>query len=192
LHTAHLEHEDAIQVADRGYLFKEWKWDKPGKKWQGATTVTRDAVVPETGADAYPLPRNSTVWVSRGGQNKGSFFIVGQYSKGVVTLGIEGDSADNPVCTLVPNPSLAPFPVNGYGWGTNPVVGDTIRIPNEKEAPCLLRWNGSEWGRLVKAPGERYGVWKNDATIPAGTGFWYMRRAGAFEITLPKTDPAGE
>ena len=50
----------------------------------------------------------------------------------------------------------------------------------------------SEWGRLVKLPGERYGVWKNDAVVPAGTGFWYMRKGAAFEIKLPKSNPCTE
>ena len=71
-----------------------------------------------------------------------------------------------------------------YNWNGKPIEGDIIRIPNEKKAPLVLRWNGSEWGRYVNQG--RVSVWKNDATIPAGTGCWYMRCAGAFSVELPR------
>jgi hypothetical protein len=62
--------------------------------------------------------------------------------------------------------------------------GDVIRIPNEKKVPHNLTWNEKTmtWGRWVKQE------WKDDAVIPAGTGFWYMRRGEAFEISLPTSE----
>jgi hypothetical protein len=192
LNTAHLEDNDAIQVASQGNIYKRWSWNKRDKKWNAATTVTKNAVYSATDAGEHPLPGNSAVWISRANSGNKPFFLVGQYSKNDVSLQIGGDESGDETFTLVSNPSFEPVRVNDYNWGTNPVKGDVIRIPNEKEAPLLLSWNGSEWGRLVKLPGERYGVWKNDAVVPAGTGFWYMRKGAAFEIKLPKSSPCTE
>ena len=192
LNTAHLEDNDAIQVANQGNIYKRWSWNKRDKKWNAATTVTKNAVYSATDAGEYPLPGNSAVWISRANSGNKPFFLVGQYSKNDVSLQIGGDESGDETFTLVSNPSFEPVRVNDYNWGTNPVKGDVIRIPNEKEAPLLLSWNGSEWGRLVKLPGERYSVWKNDAVVPAGTGFWYMRKGAAFEIKLPKSNPCTE
>ena len=192
LNTAHLEDNDAIQVASQGNIYKRWSWNKRDKKWNAATTVTKNAVYSAADAGEHPLPGNSAVWISRANSGNKPFFLVGQYSKNDVSLQIGGDESGDETFTLVSNPSFEPVRVNDYNWGTNPVKGDVIRIPNEKEAPLLLTWNGSEWGRLVKLPGERYGVWKNDAVVPAGTGFWYMRKGAAFEIKLPKSNPCTE
>ena len=72
---------------------------------------------------------------------------------------------------------------------------DLIRIPNGDKAPVLVQWNGSEWGRYVLEG--RKSVWTNDVTVPAGTGFWYMRYGGElcggeFEIELPASKPVTE
>jgi hypothetical protein len=190
VHTSHLDHDDSVQVADKGHIYRKWHWDKGGKKWSGAITVTRDAVHAATEAEDHEIGRESAVWVKRGKPEEKPFFLIGQYSAADVTLKIEAGSAEDPVCTLVSNPSLKAVPVNSYPWGENPVKGDLIRIPNEKEeAPLALSWNGTEWGRIVKVPGQRHGVWKNDAKVPSGTGFWYLRTSGAFELKLPKSEP---
>ena len=185
VHTSHLDHDDTVQVADKGHIYRKWDWDKHGKKWTGAKTVTKNAVLEESPADEHSISRDSAVWVTRKDPAAKPFFLIGQYSNAPVSLEIAGGSADAPVCTLVPNPTMAAVNVNtAYNWNGQPIVGDIIRIPNENKAPLVLRWNGSEWGRYVNSG--RYSVWKNDATIPAGTGAWYMRCAGAFSVELPR------
>ena len=185
VHTSHLQNEDSVQVADKGHIYRKWDWDKHGKKWSGAITVTKNAVLAESPAEEHPISRDSAVWVTRKDPAAKPFFLIGQYSNAPVSLEIAGGSADAPVCTLVPNPTMAAVNVNtAYKWNGKPVVGDIIRIPNENKAPLVLRWNGSEWGRYVNSG--RYSVWKNDATIPAGTGAWYMRCAESFSVELPR------
>ena len=185
VHTSHLDHEDSVQVADKGHIYRKWDWDKPGKKWSGAITVTKNAVLAESPAEEHPISRDSAVWVTRKDPAAKPFFLIGQYSNAPVSLEIAGGSADAPVCTLVPNPTMAEVNVNtAYNWKGKSIEGDIIRIPNEKKAPLVLRWNGSEWGRYVNQG--RVSVWKNDATIPAGTGAWYMRCADAFTVELPR------
>ena len=185
VHTSHLDHEDSVQVADKGHIYRKWDWDKHGKKWMGTKTVTKNAVLEESPADEHSISRDSAVWVTRKDPAAKPFFLIGQYSNAPVSLEIASGSTNAPVCTLVPNPTMAAVNVNAeYNWNGKPVVGDIIRIPNENKAPLVLRWNGSEWGRYVNQG--RVSVWKNDATIPAGTGAWYMRCADAFTVELPR------
>lgn len=190
VHTPHLGPKDSVQVADKGHIYRKWEWNKGGRKWDGAISVTRNVVVPASEASEQNLQRNSAVWVTRNNPDVKPFFLIGQYSDTKQTLTIEAGTPDNAVCTLVPNPSLTATKINDYGWGGNPVEGDLIRIPNEKQAPIAVWWNGAEWGRYVNEG--RESVWKNDITVPAGTGFWFMRCGAAFDITLPNSVPAAE
>ena len=185
VHASHLDDDDAVQVADKGHIYRKWHWDKPGGKWGSAITVTRSGVEPAIPAGEHHLQRNSAVWVERRDPAAKPFFLIGQYSNAPLSLTIEGGSPEAMVCTLVPNPSMQAVRVNDYDWKNMPLAGgkgDVIRIPNEKKVPLNLTWNGKTWGRWVKQQ------WKDDATVPAGTGFWYMRRGGAFEISLPVTE----
>jgi hypothetical protein len=192
VHTPHLGTGDSVQVADKGHIYRYWQWGGQNSGWQGATTITKDSVVPATPASAHSLERNSAVWVTRDKPEEKPFFLIGQYSSKEQKLKIEAGTEANPVCTLVPNPCLTAINVNKYGWGSKPIGNnkDLIRIPNGNKAPLLVQWNGKEWGRYVLEG--RKSVWKNDVTIPAGTGFWYMRCGGEFEIELPASKPVTE
>ena len=190
VHTPHLWEGDSVQVADKGHIYRYWQWGGENNGWEGAQTVTRDAVLPETAASAHSLERNSAVWVTRNKPTEKPFFLIGQYSSETQKLKIEAGTEANPVCTLVPNPCLTAINVNDYNWGENFIGNnkDLIRIPNGDKAPLLVQWNGKEWGRYVNEG--RKTEWKNDVTIPAGTGFWYMRCGREeFEITLPASAP---
>ena len=194
LHTAHLENDDSVQVADAGHIYRKWNWNKGQKQWSGAITVTRNAVETAPLANEHELSRNSAVWVTRDKPAAKPFFLIGQYSSETQKLKIEAGTEANPICTLVPNPCLTATKVNAYNWGEEPHEKDIIRIPNEKTAPIALRWDSSkkEWGRYVKKPDGRGSVWNNAAEVPAGTGFWYMRCGGEFEIALPASAPVAE
>ena len=195
LHTAHLENDDSVQVADAGHIYRKWNWNKGQKQWSGAITVTRNAVEIAPLANEHELSRNSAVWVMRDKPAAKPFFLIGQYSSEAQKLTIAAGSEENPICTLVPNPCLTATKVNAYDWGEAPHEKDLIRIPNEKTAPIALRWDSSkkEWGRYVKRPDGRGSVWNNAAEVPAGTGFWYMRCGDEeFEIALPASAPVAE
>lgn len=193
LHTALLSDDDAVQAANNGHIYKRWYWNKAGKKWEGATTVTPETVEDAGEASDHALERNRAIWVKRNDPAAKPVFLIGQYTSAAVTLTIAAADTEE-VCTLVPNPTLESFKVNDYGWGDNPQEGDLIRIPNGQNEPHNLRWNGKEWGRIAPVPGSRVGAWKNDYQVDAGTGFWYTRKTGgsAFEITLPQSSPPAE
>ena len=101
---------------------------------------------------------------------------------------------DNPVCTMLANPDcLHETDVNSLGWSG---VGstDTLIITTDAKTTlyCTYRKNGGDkarWGystqtRVNKGTAEKpYWVVQTrrvDAPkVPAGTGFWYVRRTNA-------------
>ena len=186
VHTPHLEAGDSVQVADKGHIYRYWQWGGQNNGWQGATTVTATEVVPETDASAHPLARNSAVWVTRGKPEEKPFFLIGQYSSEVQKLKIEAGTEAAPVCTLVPNPSVKAAKINDYYWGEMPNERDLIRIPNGKSVPIALRWKNGKWGRYVYDPQSERSEFRTDEAVPAGTGFWYLRCAEAFQLALPR------
>jgi hypothetical protein len=190
VHTPHLDHDDAIQIAGSDNVYKQWKWHKNEKKWHGSITATRNAVMMATDAAEQPITRNSAVWVSRNDPAAKPFFLIGQYASAPVELDIAGGSDAEPVCTLVPNPSLTPVKINDFKWGKNPHEKDLIRIPNEKGAPLLFTWTGEAWETFIGT--DRGGYWTTEFEVPAGTGFWYMRCGEAFTLELPKSSPSAE
>ena len=194
VHTAHLSDSDAVQVADKGYIYRMWKWNEAGKRqWDEATTVTTGGASLAPKASEHQLSRNSAVWVTRAATNK-PFFLIGQYAAGEQKLTIAAGAAKAPVCTLVPNPSLEDVEINSsvWGWMEYPHKDDLIRIPTGNGIPLVLRWKYGSWGRWVYDPTTESSEWKKDQKIPAGTGFFYHRCAEAFELTLPTSSPAGE
>ena len=184
VNTSHLENGDSVQVATDGLIYRGWSWDQSLKQWIGASTVTASGVFDAFSAEEQPLYRNSAVWVSREKPETKPFFLVGQYSGTPVYLTIKGGTAAAPVCTLVPNPSIKAMKVNDYDWNEYPADGDIIRIPNGKSVPVVLRWKDGAWGRYVYDPQTYMSEWRTDATVPAGTGFWYHRCAGGFSLEL--------
>ena len=196
VHASHLDHNDAVQVADKGHIYRKWHWNKGGKKWDGAITVTRDAMTGAPPAEEQELHRRDAVWVERKEPAARPFFLIGQYSSAAVELTInsaKGEDVVDAVCTLVPNPSMEAVRINSYAWGSYPQTSDLIRIPNEQDSPVALRWNGSEWGRIIPPKeGDRVGKYTNEDAVPAGRGFWYMRAKGGgeFKILLPHSDPS--
>ena len=193
VHTAHLSNNDAVQVADKGYIYRMWKWNETGnRQWDESTTVTTSGASSAPKASEYPLERNSAVWVTRAATNK-PFFLIGQYAAGEQKLTIAAGAEKNSVCTLVPNPSLEDVKVNDYEWGSNPHKDDLIRIPNGQNVPILLQWKNGAWGRWVYNPATYRSEWCTDQKIPAGTGFFYQRCGTTpFELKLPASVPAGE
>lgn len=176
IYTSLLENGDSIQMADKDFIFRKWDWNGESEKWVGAITVTKNAIYPGVDADKYPLARSGATWVKRSETATRPLFLIGQYSSAPIALEINGSTGERPAYTLVPNPSVVAISANDYNWNSNPISGDEIQISED----VVLTWNGESWGRNLD------GVWKADDKIPAGTGFWYVRRGpDSFDLSLP-------
>jgi hypothetical protein len=189
--TDHLHSGDALLAANKGQIYHQWYWSKEQSLWRDSYTVTKNGVEAPIDAGDIKLNKSSAVWVSRKKPQSRSFFLIGQYSSSDASADVAGGgTVAKKVCTLIPNPSISPVAVNDYDWGDKPSSTDTLRIPNDRDVPVILRWDVSkkEWGKLV--PNGRNNDWKSDWVIPAGTGFWYHRSVEApFKINLPQSHP---
>ena len=193
LHTKQLENDDLVRVANNGHVYQSWSWNSEAKKWEGLTTATAREVVSPQDPENHQLSRNNVTWVTRSKPTEKPFFIIGQYSPDDITLTVAAGSERNPVCTLIPNPSLKTVKINeDYDWGDKPHEYDQIRIINENEAPIELIWHQGKWVCwFVDENNSSYLT--DDISIPAGHGFWYHRCGdSSFELKLPTSKPIKE
>ncbi len=135
-------------------------------------------------ADCRCIERGTATWVERDGRRI-PYFLVGQYFNGDIRVPIQEGTSGAPASTMVTNPNLTAIGVNEIDWGANPAADDRIHIPTDTDKPLTLRWKNGSWGQSVVDRAKMKNIWKNDYTIPAGTGIWYVRRGGAFTITVP-------
>jgi hypothetical protein len=171
--------------------------------WSRSVTVKDDEDTGETqvstapAADCRILNRGGAAWVERESRSM-PYFLVGQYFNGDIDIAIGAGTAEAPVSTMITNPNLTAIGVNEIAWGDNPTADDKIQIPTDTSVPLTLRWKKDKtdgkfkWGRTVTDPVTLKSTWRFDYTIPSGTGFWYIRRGGSFDITVPCTNPTFE
>ena len=182
----------------------------PGES--GANAKTRTDVWTPEGGGVPAECRGYGVWLLRqnpvdGDGNARPFYLYGQWTTGgtnvTISAGTTGAPAsdDNPVCTMLANPDcLHETDVNSLGWKG---VGstDTLIITTDAKTTlyCTYRKNGGDkarWGystqtRVNKGTAEKpYWVVQTrrvDAPkVPAGTGFWYVRRTNdVMTLTWP-------
>lgn len=106
--------------------------------------------------------------------------------------------------TLIANPFPVDLALNGGAFSTsdgeicvnqdNYTAGDAIVIPNDSDAPMMVYYDGSSWytkGKMIYNPISHGfdGGKDTDITIPAGIGFWYVRRgdgAITFRFSMPQ------
>ena len=168
-------------------------------KWESATTVSTassganySVVTTATDADKKTFSRGNAVWVTRKNPTDGGtakpFFLVGQYDPASVTIAIAGGAKNAPACTQIAIPDYTgSVGINDLDWGGNPISTDLITIPNGKTT-TILRWVNGKWGEYKQVYNETLGRNRNTFVpytdpLPVGTGFWYSRRGGAFNVT---------
>lgn len=178
--------------------YEMWMLNQQGK-WESATTVStvHDAnysvVTAAPDADKKTFPRGNAVWVTRKNPTDASgaakpFFLVGQYEPAGVTITVAGGAKNAPACTQVAIPDYTgSVYINELDWGGNPISTDLVTIPNG-ETTVILRWVNGKWGEYKQVWNEELGRKRNTfvpytAPVPVGTGFWYSRRGGAFNVT---------
>ena len=158
-----------------------------GTSWSSATTVTKSGLA-SSDADTTTLARGTAFWLVR--NDPGSVgstnyvYLVGRYTGDSYSVALNGGSAEEPGYTLVANPTMADVDLNGLvfaGDPAAPAAGDRIVIQDAAGFQKFYVRNAgnTEWGRYVsrKIGGRVKQTWVSGATIPSGTGFWYVRTA---------------
>ena len=154
------------------------------------------------GADAEsPVSRGIGLWLVRKNPKDGSgnwkpVYLYGQWTKAPASVTVKGGAGvTNAVMIAYPACTKAVKINEDMTWD---FVGskDTLSIPNGGDAWNMAVWNPSEgkWGmekvtEEVRTFGKRTVIvqtssWDYDITVPAGCGFWYIRRDVAGDCTI--------
>jgi len=189
---------DSVYALKNNATYEMWKL-VDGGAWDSVTTISTSPaeanyqlVTTAADADKQTFARGKCVWLSRknpvdAAGNPKPFFLIGQYDPGAVDIAIAGGERTSPAYTLIAAPGCEAVRINDFNWGNNPTSTDMITIPNGSTT-IVLRWVNGAWGRYEPVWNEALQRNRNTFVpytdpIPAGTGFWYARRAGAFTIT---------
>jgi uncharacterized repeat protein (TIGR02543 family) len=197
---------DAVYAVAGDGTYAKWSLGVDGGAWTPNTTVTTDEggkvkLSPAPPAAEASIAFGSAAWVERTNRAR-PYFLVGQYCGEAVKVAVAGGTEKAPGFTMVANHNLQAVKVNDIDWGSNPVaaegtvVGDKIQIPTDTSVPLTLSWRKDagdgkyKWGRVEFDPKTLRSRWRFDCEIPAGVGFWYIRRGGGFEVTVPSMHPS--
>lgn len=177
--------------------------DTGAMEWAPVTTAQRSdfggtTLIDHDGDD--PAARGFGLWLIRQNPAKDGapvpFYLYGQWTSGDQTVTIPGGSAEAPMCTLLADPDVTrSVSLNDLDWPTDSVsTNDTIVIPIDSKATrYCMRSKDNYWyyAQKVKKGVVMKTEYVKDITVPAGTGFWYVRREPtSFDITFK--DPAAE
>ena len=169
-------------------------WDAPsfhawthggGTSWSAVEPGTVDGVA-VTATEQTTFARGGAFWLVR--SNPGdNVYLLGRYTGDAYEAALAGGSEAAPAYTLVANPTMADADLNdlvfvdGSGASATPAAGDRIVFQDAAGFQKFYVRNAAntEWGRRVtrKSGGRVVQEWVPDATVPSGTGFWYVRTA---------------
>lgn len=169
------------------------------RTWEKMSTVQRtDATSRVVWTDhdgSGTVARGTGLWLIR--QNTSSAFtLYGLATDSAATVTIRGGSSAQPTYTMIASPDVTQaVDVNALPWPTASIgKSDRIVVPTSTAASQNYLWdaNKGKWyyGRTSIKNGMIETEYVYDLPIPAGTGFWYVRRT-AGDFTLSFTAPAG-
>lgn len=181
----------------RGDHYESWVL-KDGE-WQPTMTVTSNAVYQAvSGADGAVSVRGYGLWLARQrpvyteGPDKGKavpFWLHGQSIIRQEVSKAYGGTRTKPTYTMMGNPYCEPVRINDLVFEGEIGRDDRIIVPNGANASKYLEYKqvkGWRWARPTMTDGALQNTYDYDVTIPAGTGFWYVRRtAGDLTVTWP-------
>lgn len=143
------------------------------------------------------IPRGQGLWLIR--QNPGtasaksSFSLFGVWNDDVITVTVRGGSSAAPSYTMLADPSAtADLDLNAIEWPDGVGATDTLVVPSDAATNRVYLWDAEKkkwyYAKTSLSDGAittEY-VYNLDK-IPAGTGFWYVRRTdGELKITFPR------
>jgi len=190
---------ESLQTAGK---YKTWMLERLATKsasaddaagtWVPARTASAKGDTKAAATDE--VARGCGLWLVR--QNpkdeKGAWkpiYLYGQYASNAASVQVAGGSsaAANPV--MVANPYCQALAVNADVTWSGVGANDTLSLPNGTDAWDLALWDATQKKWYVSKSvrqGRKVVTTKNyDLSVPAGHGFWYVRRtSGAIAITF--------
>ena len=199
--TGKLNNGDKVYAySASGDTYNVWQLDVVGsdKTWQPLWMVKIDdnsdaSVITEVPFEDARVARGSAFWVEIAPGNDSQIVLIGKVATAPATKTIAVGTALEPKFQLCASPKAAAFDLNGTGAFTGDILatvrfaepGDTIQLTVDNGAPIVFYYKGGKWGRRVEStwkpgdPGTPPSNWNTEnATIPAGCGFWYISRGG--------------
>lgn len=169
-------------------------------KWEPVMTVTRreidrngtsrsDVSNPKDWTDELMREkRGYGIWLVRqrpvdANNDPVPFYLYGQWVSGGTNVTIRGGTVETPACTLLANPNcLTETVINKLPWtGTcAPGPNDTLILTTDRKATRYCTFKNGTWRyshQYQDAHGMQQTTYETDLRIPAGTGFWYVRRS---------------
>lgn len=149
------------------------------------------------------LIRQNPAVVKDGATNAVPFYLYGQWTSSSATVRIAGGSEAAPGYTMLANPDVSvEMVVNDLGWADySDRIGakDTVILVPDQKTKHYCQWDAAkkQWyrtistktvvaGRTVTRTSKSY-----DLRVPAGTGFWYVRRTSEpFEFVFGASETA--
>ena len=189
---------DMLIAVTNGTGYAGWTLVGPedgARSWEPMSTAQRpDATSRVVWTDhdgSGAVARGTGLWLIR--QNTSSAFtLYGLATDSAATVTIRGGSSAQPTYTMVASPDVTQaVDVNALPWPKESVgKSDRIVVPTSTAASQNYLWDNAKqmwyYGRTSVKDGmiETTYVYDN-LPIPAGTGFWYVRRtAGDFTLTF--------
>lgn len=179
--------------------FDVWVLNGRGE-WEGAAAVSSLPFGGGSQMDVTPdnvrIARGYGFWLQRqhpydvvdGKKVPVPFWLFGQAVTNKATSVIGGGTVETPCCTMLANPWAGAVKVNELPWkdvneGTGISDCDTLVLPNGGNGSDYVyrrngKWTFSQIETYTDAKGRVRSrtTYTEDITIPAGQGFWYVRR----------------
>lgn len=192
---------DMLLAVTSGVTYAAWELQNvPGsasgaKCWTPIATVQRPASGTSTGIlseneGSGTIACGNGLFLVRQKPVGAAFSLYGIWREGEVSVAIKGGTATEPSYTLLASPDTTrAVDLNTLAWPVDKIgAKDTLVVPLDAKTTRNYLWDAkqSKWyyGRTSVQNGAIATEYVYDlAPIPAGTGFWYVRRA-AGDLTL--------
>ena len=173
-------------------------WAVEDGEWTPMVTATSNAVYNAvSGPDGAVSVRGYGLWLVRQrpvDENGDAipFYLYGQSVTNQVVSTARGGEITVPTYTMLGNPYCEPVRINDLAFRGEIGTEDRLIVPSGANASKYLQYKAGKGWRWVEVKiinGAPKNTYDYDVVVPAGTGFWYVRRTAGdlnIEWTMPQ------